>query len=494
METAVKRIIRDWELVAIRSALGRKFAYDIFPAEFHKITSDLSLVLLSDPQYLKAKAESGRVAPMIKRGAEISTKMIQTLLSKNCTVVPVLMPGKPKSLNALTNFSRQQSLMLAGRVYSCVDDWLRRVRKERAIGVIQAVKKHRTPLLQSLNNALKDWEAVIVTLVNDILVADESLTIMSLFDDFIGDQEKAKKQKEHSVEVAVLALMLARKCNLPVEEIKELGLAAMIHDIGMVVYEQKLKEIIELGGVMLEPNYIKDLYDKHPLFGALLVSKKNGDPISGVTEKIREIIFEHENNNNETEPYVGVPEFKDELQKMKIPENVIYTGDNQIFPATNRLKDVFYPDNKLTKRFISIQAQILHISELYVTTLNQLRNKNIDEPHKLTIQLMLNRAGEEINGQVFEVFFNYLIPPAYYPDNLVVVLFFKNKAKNKKYEKYNNHTGVVTTVLDLSKHKRKMIRVLKTPSGKEVTSKVSFDLIYDKKDMYLRIDDWGKKN
>jgi len=211
-----------------------------------------------------------------------------------------------------------------------------------------------------------------------------------------------------------------------------------------------------------------------------------------VTEKIREIIFEHELDNNQTEHYYVDPDFKDDIHKMRIPENVLYVGDNKIFPDTNRLKDLFYPDTKKAKRFISIQAQILHISELYVTTLNQLKNKNIEEPHKLTIQSMLKKAGREINGQVFEVFFNYLIPPAYYPDNLVVSLSFKNISKNKKYAKYNNHSGVIGTVQDLNKQKRKMVHVLKAPNGENISPKVSFDLNYDKKDMYLRIDNWGK--
>lgn len=485
---------RDWELVPLRSALGRKFAYDIFPAEFLKITSDLSLIMMSDSKYLKEKVGSRSVAPMIKRGAKISTKMIQTLTEKDCTVVPVLLPRKPKSLNALTDFSRQQTLLLAGRVYSCVDDWLRKIRRDRAIGVVQAVKKHRKPLLQSLNSALKDWEAIIVTLVNDILVADENLTIMSLFDEFIGDPKKVAKQKEHSFEVAVLALMLARKCNLPVEQIKDLGLAAMIHDIGMVVYEQKLKELVEIGGQVLDPNTVKEIFDNHPLFGAILVSKKNGQPISGINENIQSIILEHEQNNNEEEPYIPDPEFSDELKKLKIPDKILYVGDNELFPDPGRPKDLIYPDTEVVKRFISIPAQILHISELYVTTLDRLKRKKVEEPHKSTIQHMLKRAGKSINGQIFEVFFNYLIPPDYYPDNLIVTLYFTREGFNRKYDKFNNHKAVIMTIKDLSNRKRKVVRVLKTPKGSDIASKVSFDLIYDKKDLYLRINDWNKKS
>ena len=85
----------------------------------------MSLVILSDPEYLKTNVSDQRVAPTIRRGATITTNMLQTLTSKNCNVVPMLMPGKPKQLKALTQFSRKQTLMLPGRVYSVVDDvWL----------------------------------------------------------------------------------------------------------------------------------------------------------------------------------------------------------------------------------------------------------------------------------------------------------------------------------------------------------------------------------
>jgi hypothetical protein len=494
MTQMLKQVGRDWELVPISSALGRQFAYDIFPSEFHRITGDLALIMLSDPIYLKAKASSEPRAPMIKRGALITPEMLRNLRSKNCTVVPVLIPGQPKPLNALTQFARQQTLMLAGRVYSCVEDWLRRTRQERAISVLQTIKKYRTPLLQSLNNALKDWEAVIVTLVNDILVADENLTILSLFDDFLGNFEKAKQQKEHSIEVAVLALMLARKCNLPVEDMKDLGLSALIHDLGMVVYEQKLKELITIGGQVLTPDHIQEIYNRHPLYGALLVTKKNGEPISGINQQTREIILEHEQKNNSDEPWTADPEFKDEVVRMNIPERILYVGNNDIFPDFHIPRDIVYPESNLVRRHLLIPSQILHISEYYVTVLNQFKQHNNKEPENKAVQYLLNEAGTGINGQIFEVFFNYLVPPQYYPDNLIIKLYFRDTQQNKKYERYNNHIGVIVTIKDLNNQPRKMIHIIKDSSGREIEQKATFDLIFDKKNMYLRIDDWNKQN
>ena len=66
-----KTLARDWELIPIKSSLRRKFAYDIYPSEFQKITGDLSLVMLSDPEFLKAKFGDQQVAPLIRRGATV---------------------------------------------------------------------------------------------------------------------------------------------------------------------------------------------------------------------------------------------------------------------------------------------------------------------------------------------------------------------------------------------------------------------------------------
>ncbi|MFC1556717.1 HD domain-containing protein [candidate division KSB1 bacterium] len=482
---------RDWELVPISKTLGKKFGYDIFPAEFKKITGDLSLIRLSDPSFLKAKADDVRRAPIIKKGAMITSKIVGTFMLKSCSVLPVLV-SDPRPLDALTTFSQKQSFMLAGRVFSCVDDWLDRIRKDRAIGVLQAVKKFRTPLLQSLNNALKDWEAVTITLINDILVADERLSILSLFDEFIGNIEKQSRQKEHSLEVTVLALMIAKKNNLPIHVLKDLGMAALIHDLGLVVYEQRLQELIQVGGQVLEPDIIKYYYDLHPVYGAVLLSKKNGATIAGVSRNTRSIVLEHEQKINGSGPNVSQNEFSDELSKMNVPKEITYIGENKIRVDSSHTRDIEFPGTDRIKRFMSLASQILHVSELYVTKLDQNRRRKVEDPHKETLKLMVNEAGERINGEVFEVFFNHLIPPDYYPDNLVVTLKAEPGDKGIKYKEFDKCTGVILNVKDSSGVPRKMLQILKQPDGREYPKKVIFDLANEKKYIYLKIDDWSK--
>ncbi|MFC1555525.1 HD-GYP domain-containing protein [candidate division KSB1 bacterium] len=484
---------RDWELVPISQALDSKFGFDIYPTEFNKIAGDLSLVKLSDPIYLRAKAVGDPRAPIIKKGAEITNEIINTFLKKNCTVLPVLR-DKPLQLKTLSDFAKKQTLLLAGRIFNVVDSWLDDIRKDRSVSVLHTVRRYRKPLLQSLNNALKDWEAVTITLVNDILCAKESLSILSLFDEFIGGEAKQIRQKEHSIEVTVLALMLGRKCNLNVHELKNLGLAGLIHDIGMVVYEQKLHELMEVGGQLLEPDIIKTYFDKHPFYGAILLSKKNGEPIAGINSLVRSIVLEHEQKIDGAGPRIKDKELKDELEAMNIPENVIYLGSNKILPDASKPKEMFFPGTNVVKRYMSISSQILHVSEMYVSTLDRFKRRGVKDPHKETIKVMVKQAGTRINGRIFEVFFNHLIPPEYYPENLVITLNTRSAALDKTHIGYHKCIGVVFTEVGPDGKSTKKLRIFKGPDGKDLQKKITFDMNEEKKRMYLVIDDWNRYN
>ena len=485
------RKVRDWEIVPLKEAVNRKFGYDIYPGEFKKITGNLSLVMLSEPELLKVGVDGReKIAPLIKKGAMIDAQLIDNLVAKNCTVVPVLIPGEPKPLNALTNFSKQQTNLLAGRIYSCVEDYFDQIRRERTMSVIQAVKNYRTPLLQSLNNALKDWESTITTLSNDILVSDENLSILSLFDEYIGDFQKVRQQKEHGIEVAVLALMIGKKCGLTYSMLRELALAALLHDLGVIVYEQRLKDIVEEGGFVLEPEVIKENYDMHPLYGALLLTKKNGDPISGISPKIREFILEHEQKINGTGPRFFDPVFEEEIKLLNISQNSYYFGSNSVVIDTTKPKDVVFPEKNIVKRFLSVTSQILHISEMYVTTLYRFKRKNVKDPHKETLTLMVKQAGEKINGHIFETFFNHFVPPDYYPDNMIVKLKFIAKIDNIDYRRFNDFQAVIYSKEDEEKNIKKFLHTVKDKEGNETSDRRNFDLNKYKKCIYLKIDEW----
>ncbi len=73
---------------------------------------------------------------------------------------------------------------------------------------------------------------------------------------------------------------------------KDLGMVALIHDVSMIVYEQKLNKLTGMGGQMLEPAAIKKIFDQHPYMAV-------------------------------------VEEFVENFHEMEFSESVLYAGDNK---------------------------------------------------------------------------------------------------------------------------------------------------------------------
>lgn len=481
---------REWELIPIDRAKGQLFGYDIYPSEYKKISNDIGLVKISENQFDKSSDESYRLAPLIRKGAQIDDALISKLKIKKCTVVPVLFPDGPKQLKKLTSFASKHTVLLAGRVYSCVKDWLDATRKDRTVSVVLAVKKYKTPLLQSLNKALKDWDNVVTTLINDVLVSDENLSVLSLFDDYIYEKGKSDEQKNHGIEVTLLALMLARKCGMGVDELKNIGIAGLLHDIGLIYYEEQIREQMDFSDQILDPYQIKEMYDMHSMFGAVMVTKKNGETISGLNNDVRNIILEHEQKINGSGPSVYNRDFKEELKLLGINKKTVYVGQNSLIMNNKAPSELYYPHKDLIKKTMSMSSQILNISETYVSYLNNYIRKKVDYPHQNTVKRMINEAGTKINGLMFERFFNYLIPPDCYPEKLIVTIQFLNPSTEKEKLKYHNYKGVIYTKPEKDRPNRKVLHPIKNATGEDVKSNVVFDLNKDKKNLYLKLDNW----
>ena len=169
---------------------------------------------------------------------------------------------------------------------------------------------------------------------------------------------------------------------------------------------------------------------------------------------------------------------------MNIPENVIYLGTNRIQPDAAKPKEMLFPGTKIVKRYMSLSSQILHVSEMYVTTLDRYKRRGVKDPHKETIKLMVKQAGMKINGRIFEVFFNHLIPAEYYPENLVVTLNTRSATLDKSQIGYHKCIGVIFTDTGNDGKPTKKIRIFKGPDGKDLQKKITFDLREEKKSMY----------
>jgi HD-GYP domain-containing protein (c-di-GMP phosphodiesterase class II) len=125
------------------------------------------------------------------------------------------------------------------------------------------VKKERLERLrqkhQSLRQCTRDFERTIGTVANvmagmlvgsEEALADARKTVMDMAKVFLGDtdavvhfiniKEKEESIHNHSLNVTVLALMLGRKVKLTPDEMHELGMGALFHDIGKNRIDKKV--------------------------------------------------------------------------------------------------------------------------------------------------------------------------------------------------------------------------------------------------------------
>lgn len=99
---------------------------------------------------------------------------------------------------------------------------------------------------------------------------------------FLGDTDaivsllsiKAKEETlyYHSLNVAVMSLMLGKKVGLDTGEMHCLGMAALLHDLGKMRIEKRILKKRELSKAE------RDIVQLHPQYGAEIVSKASGFP------------------------------------------------------------------------------------------------------------------------------------------------------------------------------------------------------------------------
>jgi putative nucleotidyltransferase with HDIG domain len=172
------------------------------------------------------------------------------------------------------------------------------------------VKKERLERLrqkhQSLRQCTRDFERTIGTVANlmaGMLVGSEEAlanarkTVMDMADTFLGDtdasvhfiniKEKEESIHNHSLNVTVLALMLGRKVKLTPDQMHELGMGALFHDIGKNRIEKK---VLKKRGALTRAEI--ELIQLHPRYGVEILTHK------GVPQGVLRVVLEHHEDYN----------------------------------------------------------------------------------------------------------------------------------------------------------------------------------------------------
>lgn len=162
---------------------------------------------------------------------------------------------------------------------------------------IEKLKQKREEIRACEEKYKKSVEAV-PGMMNGILaaspeaVANASALVSDMADVFLSEKDAvvhlmdAKATDEgmyyHSLNVAVLCLMLGKEVGLSAEDLKALGLGAMFHDIGKSKIEKKVLKALKPGKAELQ------IIHMHPKFGVEIAVKAGGFP-----EPALRIIFQH---------------------------------------------------------------------------------------------------------------------------------------------------------------------------------------------------------
>lgn len=98
---------------------------------------------------------------------------------------------------------------------------------------------------------------------------------------------------KHSVDVATMAMIIAKKANMPDSDIHKLGVAGLLHDVGKA---QIPNEVLNKAGKLTEEEFA--VMKKHALFGYNILKEKNDLP----SEIMLGVLQHHEKINGKGYP------------------------------------------------------------------------------------------------------------------------------------------------------------------------------------------------
>ncbi|MBB5018664.1 putative nucleotidyltransferase with HDIG domain [Chitinivorax tropicus] len=139
-----------------------------------------------------------------------------------------------------------------------------------------AIKNITKNLFARPAEALKEASTLVEGMVDSLLL-DREIAIHLMNDKVAGEEVYF-----HSLNVAVLAMMLAKEINMPAEDIRELGMGAMFHDIGKVEIPDK---------ILLKSDPLsfveQELFNQHTVFGLKIAAKV------GLSKRAAEVVLQH---------------------------------------------------------------------------------------------------------------------------------------------------------------------------------------------------------
>jgi HD-GYP domain-containing protein (c-di-GMP phosphodiesterase class II) len=223
---------------------------------------------------------------------------------------------------------------------------------------------------------------------------------------------------EHSVEVTVAGVLLGKRLYLPMQDLHQLALGCLCHDIGKISVPA---EILGKPGRLTEEEFA--LVKQHPAVGYEAVQQFMGD--SDIVA--RHVVWQH----HERQDGNGYP------RGLK--------GDNRFSVAV---------ESRFGKRMILPAAEIAAVADVYSALASDRPYRRALKPPEIVATLR-ELAGTHLNSELVRRFLSIL--PAYPVGTEVVVIS----------EKLRGHRGVVTSTPSVNIH-RPTIRIQFDQYGRKI--------------------------
>ena len=548
-EISLKSTLKDVSVGIINTALereqlsieGRKFGVDIFYKDLKECHQGISLMRLakrSKIENLDLEKELG--PPLIRRGIHVDSKTLEQLYKSGFTVVPILMTEE-EIKSELTGKKapkviKKQLTQLAERSYTFVSKYFKDFATEKEVNIQEQMNAYKSNSDIEFAQFTKDWTVVYECLIDGVVKIPEQLSIINIMEDWIGEVRDLASYENHILHTAILSTLLAHRCGLKEEMIKKIATAGLFHDFGVLLYDRKIfgflgienftkeftekhfNEIISLSkyetrrsffkstdlferalieyinekmkSKNIDPYEINSIYSKHPLYSTILLTDKDGKPAIGLDELVLKMIYQHEYFIDGSMPFGHNPYLYDKelsVETEKVYKTLGINNKTQ-FKGINFLEKENLEDKDKNIQMLEIGSQILNVVERFLSLYDEFKIER-DHPYYETIRTMYKETGTKLNGKIWEIFFNKLIPKKYYPQGLIVrVGFCKEEVGGMRYN-YKNCKGFLIDDFDKKTGKIQKKCVIKWDAkGKQFNNPIIINI--EKGDLYFIIDDW----
>lgn len=484
---------RDFEIIPLSEAKDRLFGHNLTKYEYEKLLkSDRSWLRIMYRTPDPSESPSDGLKYYIRYGAPIDNKLIKAFQSRGIKYIPVVFEGDQSAVHAkLSNFAKEHSAILMGQIYGCVREWLNMSGKSLERKIDQFINTQQGELGKALIPMSNDLGHLVSHVIQEILAVTENLSVVALYEELIDDirtyfsngapADQYQDEMRHNLEVTILSIILGSRCKLEGHRLSQLGLAALLHDMGMIVSFEKCREAF-LDKKVSPWSYDLELQKYrvlHPIYGAVLLSDSEGETIEGLEQVIRHVVLQHQQYLDGSGHSLYLEEFEHVMKSMNIQPDTAFYGFNKM--PSNVVQEERYklctPDGQLpdkSSRRLSMPAQILSIIEHYVTYTEELNQRT-------ALEQMIPYVGNKFNGPIFEIFFNSMVPIEHFPDG--AILKMKMKEWHPAYE-YNNYSVLLQT-----RNNKKVFMLFKDQNDKYISPKeVTLDLL--KGGVILRLGDW----